>query len=107
MWVQNNAINILIARTDAWNETRAGKPPLFADDMLAKLGKLTINFDPADFGQDAELVLKLEQGAIELKSGTGSKQKSVRIWVDANAPDIRIESHGAQAFPMTVSFDNK
>jgi len=48
----------------AWSGPSAGAKGSmpFADDMLAKLGKLTLNFDPADFGSDVQQILKLEQG---------------------------------------------
>lgn len=77
---QNGDLVLLLAKSDAWTEL--GK--------LVKLGRVRISLKPNPFAGTADFaqVLKLEKGAIELRSGGNL----VRVWVDANQPVMRVET---------------
>jgi alpha-L-fucosidase 2 len=78
---QNGDLVLLVAKADAWAESGA----------LMKLGRVRVQLNPNPFAGAANFaqVLKLENGAIELKSG----ENTVRIWIDANHPVIHAEAH--------------
>lgn len=102
VWVQNNVIHMLVGRTDAWNESTNGG---WVDSMLVKLAKIDVTITPNPFASGFSQVLKLQGGEIEITGGTGTSQKNIIIYVDANASVLRIEGHGSQAFTMAVSID--
>jgi hypothetical protein len=77
---QNGDLVLLLAKADAWTEL--GK--------LVKLGRVRISLTPNPFVGTADFaqVLKLEKGAIELRSG----RNFVQVWVDANQPAMHVET---------------
>src|ERR1035437_6808432 len=78
---QNGDLVLLVAKADAWAETGA----------LMKLGRIRVQLNPNPFAGATNFtqVLKLETGSIELKSG----ENTLRVWIDANHPAIRVETH--------------
>ncbi|MFC1739214.1 DUF5703 domain-containing protein, partial [Planctomycetota bacterium] len=49
--------------------------------------------------------LKLRQGAIEINAGEQSSKITIRVWVDANNPVVRVEVEGKEKFDMQVNFE--
>jgi len=78
---QNGDIVLLVAKADAWTEL--GK--------LVKLGRVRIQLNPNPFAGAADFtqILRLEDAAIEIKSG----KNTVLIWADANHPVIHVDTH--------------
>ena len=102
VWVQDNAIHLLIARTDAWNESGGGG---WGEGMCPKLAKVDVQLSPNPFGGDFSQILRLQEGEVEVSGGSGAGRKTVLIWADANASTIHLEYHGGQPATMTVSVD--
>ncbi|MGA2406388.1 MAG: DUF5703 domain-containing protein [Bacteroidales bacterium] len=75
---QNGDIVLLVAKSDAWSE----------NGQLLKLGSVRINLTPNPFinSKSFTQTLLLETGELELRAGNNS----VRIWVDANHPVVRV-----------------
>jgi len=46
--------------------------------------------------------LKLRQGEIEIRAGAGDSQVTLRVWVDALHPVIRVEAESAEAFEIRI-----
>jgi alpha-L-fucosidase 2 len=95
---QNGDIVFYIGKTDAWSENPKGSLG------LAKVGKVRLRLSPAlfngtnGFTQD----LHLYDGEMVVTGTNGL----VRIWVDANAPVIRIESISKTPSVQNVSLDS-
>jgi len=75
---QSGDIILLIAKSDAWSE----------NGQLLKLSRVRISLKPNPFidSKSFTQTLRLETGEVELCAG----KNSVRIWVDANHPVIRL-----------------
>jgi len=93
-WVEENGdLLLLLSKTDAWSE--------FAN--LLKLGRLRITFSPNPFKGRRRFsqTLILEGGEIEIQEG----DLSIRLWIDANRPVIRIDISGGRRFSVEVSLE--
>jgi alpha-L-fucosidase 2 len=77
---QNGDLVLLVAKSDAWTEM--GK--------LAKLARVRIRLTPNPFVDESDFkqTLRLEDGSIEIKSGTNS----ILVWADANHPALHVEA---------------
>ncbi len=81
VWTEKNGdIVMLVAKADSWTEL--GK--------LVKLGRVRIQLTPNPFVGAANFkqVLRLEDGSIEITSGTNA----VVVWIDASRPVIHVEA---------------
>lgn len=81
VWTEKNGdLVLLLSKADAWTET--GK--------IVKLGRVRIKLTPNPFvgNTDFKQTLKLEQGKIEITSGTNVLQ----VWIDANNPVAHVEA---------------
>ncbi|MBL7134599.1 MAG: hypothetical protein ISS78_10920 [Phycisphaerae bacterium] len=90
LWVEPGGdLVFYIARTDAWS----------GNGRLLKLGRVRVKLEPplVTQGQPFKQELRLRQGEIAIESGQGEKAKTVRVWVDANRPVIRVEVNCKQA----------
>ena len=78
---QNGDLVLLVAKADAWTEAC----------KLVKLGRLRVHLNPNPFVSATSFAqaLRLEDSSVELKSGNNT----MRIWIDANHPVLRVESH--------------
>ncbi len=91
-WVEPNGdLLCYLAKTDAWD----------AMGRLLKLGRVRVRLDPplVRDGQPFRWTLRLRQGEIEVVAG----ETTVRVWVDANAPVVRVEAQSPVACRLTVS----
>jgi hypothetical protein len=98
VWVEENGdILFYISKTDAWSE----------NCRLLKLGRVRLKVSPSPFGKSGSFcqTLKLRQGEIEIVAGSLDKQVTLRVWVDANRPVIRVEAEGQQAFDLQSSLE--
>ncbi|HWB83954.1 MAG TPA: DUF5703 domain-containing protein [Bryobacteraceae bacterium] len=94
VWTEANGdLVLLVSSPDAWTEM--GK--------LVKLGRVRIRLTPNPFvgKNDFTEVLRLEDGAIDIRSGSNT----VRVWVDANHPAIHTEAHTERPARLQVSLE--
>lgn len=94
VWTEPNGDLVLyVARTDAWNENA----------RLLKLGRVRITLEPrADFAAGFRQSLLLDEGAVEVAVGDGCR---LRVWVDANAPVVRVEMASSVPRRMRASLE--
>jgi alpha-L-fucosidase 2 len=98
VWVEeNDDLLFYISKTDAWNE----------NCHLLKLARIRIKLSPNPFktGYVFKQTLRLRQGEIEVTAGKGEDMISIRIWVDANQPVIRVEAKGKKEFDIQASLE--
>ncbi|MBU3666592.1 MAG: LamG domain-containing protein [Chthoniobacterales bacterium] len=91
VWAQaDGTIRTYIAKTDAWD----------ASGRLLRLGGVDIAFSPNPFaGGDFSQTLDAAAGQIVFKGGNGFE---ARLWVDANAPVIRVEASAPAGVSVSV-----
>lgn len=93
-WVEPSGdLVFYVSKTDAWDE----------NGRLCKVGRVRVKFDPAlavtnGFRQE----LKLRDGVIAIEAGgqgaeVGDQRTTIRLWVDAHSPVVRMESESEQA----------
>ena len=82
---QNGDLLFYIGKTDAWNESGKGD--------LVKVGRVRVSLTPNPFAGNAGFIqtLRLRESEIVLAGGGAT----VRVWVDANAPVVRVEARPA------------
>jgi hypothetical protein len=102
VWTEpNGALVFLIGKTDAWTEDPIG------NWGLAKLGRVRVSVSPAPppggvFIQE----LRLHEGEIVVREGSGPGVVSFRVWVDANNPVIRVEAASARPVSVRVALED-
>ena len=98
VWMQSDGkLYLLLSKTDAWSE----------NCRLLKLGRLCVAIEPnplAD-GGDFRQTLKLRQGEIVVVAGPEGRAVTLRIWIDANRPVVRVEADGEREFQVTVTLE--
>lgn len=112
VWTEPNGdLLFYIGKTDAWSENPNDKAG------LAKLGRVRVSLDPSPFhpGASIEQTLDLHDGEIIVKEGQekgGSAlpgralwASTIRVWVDANHPVIRVEAATTQPATMKVALE--
>jgi len=92
VWVeQNGDLLFYISKVDAFD----------AGHLLPKLGRVRLRLNPplpvAEFQQS----LVLHDGAITIRAG----EVTLRVWVDANSPVIRVTGTGKRPLDAVVSFE--
>ena len=96
VWVENGGdLMLYIGKSDSWSE----------GTRLLKIGRTRIHFSPNPFvaGESFNQTLDFYHGEIDITGGPVGSQVSLRVWIDANQPVIRIEANGPQPFTMTCS----
>jgi hypothetical protein len=99
VWVETNGdLLFYIGKSDAWNQDVIG------DQGLMKAGGVRVSLNPSPLTEGAKFLqtLKLRTGEIEVQEGSST----LRVWVDANNPVIRVEASHAEPRSMTVSLNN-
>ncbi len=97
-WVESGGdLMLLIAKSDAWDE----------NCRLVKLGRVRIKLTPNPFtaGLPFAQTLRLRQGEILIMAGQLSSQVTLRVWVDANQPVIRVEAQGKSPVSVQASLE--
>jgi len=86
-WVEESGdLVFYVSKTDAWDENA----------RLCKIGRVRVKFDPPlavkeSFRQE----LKLRDGVIVIESKIQNQPSTIRLWVDANQPVVRVEAESA------------
>ncbi|HVW62201.1 MAG TPA: DUF5703 domain-containing protein, partial [Puia sp.] len=107
VWVEKNGDLIFyIGKTDAWGaETRPEWDNwMKTGGVLMKLGAIRVSLTPSSLANGAAFrqMLRLHESEILVKEG-GS---TLRVWVDANHPVIRVEVSSPQATAVEVSLED-
>jgi nicotinamidase-related amidase len=93
LWQEpEGALLFYLSKTDAWDEK----------DHLLKLGRVRVTLSPNPFvpGSPFRQELRLRQGEIVIRGGWESNAVTLRLWVDANHPVVRLEAEGTR--PLDV-----
>ncbi|MDB6066800.1 MAG: hypothetical protein JWR26_3008 [Pedosphaera sp.] len=97
VWVENNGGDLMmyIGKSDTWSE----------GTRLLKVGRIRTHFSPNPFatGLPITQTLNFYKGEMDITAGQAGSQVSLRIYIDANQPVIRIEATGQQNFTMSCS----
>jgi hypothetical protein len=94
VWVQDGDLLFLIGKTDAWDE----------NSINCKLARVRVKMSPNPFaaGNPFRQELRLKQGDIMIKGGAPGSEVTLRLWVDANQPVIRVETRSDQPVSQQV-----
>lgn len=93
VWVEvNGDLMFYIAKVDAFD----------AQHLLPKIGRVRLRTDPVLDEKDLRITLLLEQAAVEITAGDAR----FRVWVDANAPVIRVQGHCATPRQVTIAAES-
>jgi len=86
-WVEASGdLVFYVSKTDAWDEN-AG---------LCKIGRVRMKFDPPLAVKDKfRQELKLRDGVIVIESKIQNQPSTIRLWVDADQPLVRVEAESA------------
>lgn len=80
VWFEANGdLMFYVSKVDAYD----------SQHLLPKLGRLRLRTEPALDVRNVRTTLLLEQSAVEIEAGDAK----FRVWVDANAPVIRVQGH--------------
>ena len=92
---QNGDLLFYIGKTDAWDESDKGN--------LVKVGRVRVSLTPNPFVDDPAFTqtLLLREGEIVLAGGGAT----LRVWVDANAPVVRVEAASNRPMEVTAMLD--
>ncbi|HEX3718109.1 MAG TPA: DUF5703 domain-containing protein [Verrucomicrobiae bacterium] len=97
VWVENKGGDLMmyIGKSDTWSE----------GTRLLKVGRIRTHFSPNPFASGAPFsqTLNFYNGEIDIAAGATGAQVSLRIYIDANQPVIRIVASGPQNFTMSCS----
>ncbi|QEC80009.1 DUF5703 domain-containing protein [Mucilaginibacter ginsenosidivorax] len=111
LWVEKSGdLVFYISKTDAWGgELDAQKDEWMKQGgVLMKLGAIRVSVSPDAFANSLNFkqVLKLKTGEIVIQEGKGSSAVTLRVWVDANNPVIRVETQSAGLTTVKVKLEN-
>ena len=89
VWVEESGdLVFYVSKTDAWSESA----------RLLKIGRVRVRLTPNPFagGAPFQQTLVPGKGEIVITGGRPEAQCTVRVWVDANNPVIRLETESKQ-----------
>ncbi len=98
VWVeQDGDLLFYLSKTDAWDENA----------RLLKLGRVRVSLSPNPFVAQAEFrqELDLATGCIRIQSSINNHQSTIRVWVDASRPVVRVEVNSEQPVSARVSLE--
>ncbi|MDP4273091.1 MAG: DUF5703 domain-containing protein [Bacteroidota bacterium] len=98
VWTERNGdILFYISKSDAWNEV----------DNLVKIGRVRVSLFPNPFASGASVkqILYLRNSEIQIAGLSNKSNTSLKIWVDANLPVVRIKVGSSQKMTATIAFD--
>jgi alpha-L-fucosidase 2 len=95
VWTESNGdVLFYVGKTDSWDEAPSSG--------LAKVGRVRVSLSPNPFTEgNFSQALKLREGEIDITGGGAS----IRLWVDANAPVIRVETKSESQLTTIVTLD--
>jgi len=99
VWAEaaTGSVCFYIGKTDSWDE----------NGRLLKLSKVRIRLDPNPFqpGEDFRQTLNVREATIEIEGGKGPGRASLKLWVDANLPVIRVEARIPEGGALTAGIE--
>ncbi len=98
-WIeQAGDLLFYIGKTDAYDD----------NNRLLKLGKVRVSLSPNPFeGENAfRQELRLREGEMEMRAGTGEDRVTLLLWVDANKPVIHLAIRSKKKFSTRVQLEN-
>ncbi|NQT52861.1 hypothetical protein HQ576_12455, partial [bacterium] len=99
VWVEEDGdLLFYLSKTDAWS----------GNCRLLKLGRVRVKLAPNPFakGQPFEQTLDLRHGEIVIRAGEGAAATTVRLWVDAHRPVVRVEAENPGGLNATVLLES-
>jgi hypothetical protein len=99
VWVEEEGgLLFYIGKTDAWN----------GNCQLLKLGRVRFDLIPNPFrkGMPFRQTLDLHTGEIRIEAGPPESAVTLRVWVDANQPVIRVEAEGKEPFTVRAALES-
>ncbi|MCE5277599.1 MAG: DUF5703 domain-containing protein [Planctomycetaceae bacterium] len=95
-WVEpSGELGMLIGKTDSFSE----------NGRLLKIGRVRVKFSPPLPVQPFSQRLALQDGQMIVTAGQDAQATTLRVWVDAHNPVIRVECEGAAARGCTASVE--
>ena len=92
VWVEPNGdLLFYVSKVDAYDSAH----------QLKKLGRIRVRFTPLLATHDFMQTLRLREGAISIRAG----DVNLRVWVDANAPVIRVTGESKSPVDVVASFE--
>ncbi|MDQ1256000.1 MAG: hypothetical protein QG656_595, partial [Candidatus Hydrogenedentes bacterium] len=98
LWVEENGdILFYLSKTDAWSENA----------RLLKLGRIRLRIEPNPLTENTRFLhtLLLRDGMASIVFSQSGKVTTVDIWVDANAPVVRVATSSAADHTVTAAFE--
>ena len=98
VWMEESGdLVFYIGKTDAWSESV----------RLLKIGRVRVRLAPNPFvaGAPFRQTLDLAKGEIVISGGKPEAPCTLRIWVDANNPVIRVEAESKQRFNFLAFYE--
>ena len=90
VWVEPNGdLMCYVSKVDAYDSAH----------QLKKLGRIRVRFTPLLATNDFIQTLRLREGAISIRAG----DLNLRVWVDANAPIIRVTGESKSPVDVVAS----
>ena len=85
---------LYISKTDSWDE----------NGRLLKIGLIRVKLtpNPLEYGGEFTQTLRLKDGEIAIVAGGDNRAVSIKVWVDANHPIVRIELEGVSPFDVKI-----
>jgi acetyl esterase/lipase len=102
VWTEKNGdLLFTLAKSDAWSEQ--DKSPL----GLLKLGRIRVSMTPSPFagGPEFRQALRLREGEITVQGGKGASAATLRLWVDANRPVVRVDCSAAAPVAVQARYE--
>jgi hypothetical protein len=88
-----------IAKADAWGGGGVAPYPM-------KLGRVRLSFAPNPFGSTPfTQTLAIDKGEMLVQAGAAGNQTTVTLWVDANSPTVRMQSHSDSPVSVTATLE--
>ncbi len=99
-WVlANGDLVFYVAKSDAWGGKGVAPFPM-------KLGRVRVSFAPNPFASASfKQTLSVDKGEMLVTAGSPGSQVSLALWVDANTPTVRVQSHSDQPLSLTVALE--
>ena len=95
-WIEPTGDLVLyIGKTDAWDE----------NGRLLKIGRIRVALDPPAPMQPFEQRLDLAEGTMLVRCGQGPEALTLRLWVDAERPVVRVEVESRTEREATASVE--
>ena len=97
-WVEESRdLMLYIGKQDSWSE--AGR--------LLKVGRVRMRLNPNPFTEDTSFTqtLNLADGCIDIRAKSAVGDFTVKVWVDAQAPLVRLEVGSGRKFNLYLSND--